>query len=181
MNTKLNNLLMFVAGVAIGSVVTWKVVEAKYERYLDEMFKELDEEVECDFVERDDYEEEYLETQEPESHALEEMRNAYNNISQEAGYAPKEEEIVEGPYIISGDEFDNNSDYNKESLNWYEDGVLTDIGDDVIDFAEDLIGDIDPSDYFSDSEIDTVYVRNEETKCDYEILRDTRKYNDLED
>lgn len=168
MNIKLSEVIAFATGAVIGAVVAWKVVENKYERYLEELFVEEEE---------DDIEEEI----EPESHAIEEMRSAYNNIAQYHGYLPKEEKEVEGPYIISGDEFDKNTDYNKESLDCYADGVITDIGGDVIDFTKDLIGDIDPMKHFEEHDVDTVYVRNEESKCDYEILRNERNYNDLEE
>lgn len=180
MNIKLNDVLLFVTGAALGSLVTWKLVENKYERYLDELFAEIDEdEDEYVFEESEPVEEESQEQE--ESHVLEEMREAYNNIAQEAGYLPKEVENMDAPHIISGEEFDTNTDYEKESLNYYADGALTDIGDDIIDFAEDLIGDVDLAEHFADESVDTVYVRNETTKCDYEILRDTRNYNDLED
>lgn len=36
MNQKLINVLMFTAGAAIGSLVTWKVVKAKYEQIAQE-------------------------------------------------------------------------------------------------------------------------------------------------
>lgn len=185
MSIKLSDLLVFAAGAAIGSVVTWKVTKDKYEQMMQEAVdsvkeayahKAFEEYTVRECVEAG-IEVELDEQEEVESHALEEMRTAYNNIAREAGYTTKEVEDVTKPYVISPEEFDELDGYNSESLNYYADGVLTDQYDNVIDDPEDIIGDIDPDEHFGEFEEDSVHVRNDVTKCDYEILRDTRCYH----
>lgn len=184
MNIKLSDLLVFATGIAIGSVVTWKVTKDKYEQIMQEAVDSVKEAYANDFAERDDYEEEYLENEEEpevvESNAIEEMRTAYNQIAKDAGYTTKEVEDVAKPYVIEPDMF-GDDDYNTESLNYYADGVLTDQYDNVIDDREHIIGDIDPDKHFGEFEEDSVCVRNDVTKCDYEILRDTRNFYDEEE
>lgn len=173
--------MIFTAGAAIGSVVTFKVVKSRYEQILQDALESTRGDCEDDYAEEDEDE---GETPDPsESVALNEMRNAYHNIAQEAGYTEgylKDREVndVEKPYIISPEEFDTLDGYGAESLNYYADGVLTDQYDNIIDYPEEIIGDIDPSEHFGEYEQDSVHVRNDVTVCDYEILRDTRKFSE---
>ena len=178
MNIRLNDVIIFIAGASIGSVVTWKLVKTKYEK----MYQVDEEDSLIDEEENDDIEEECEEedSEETESHVLEEMRGAYAAIAKKAGYINNKEEEenkmgLEKPYLISPDDFDT-VDYNTESLNYYADGVLTDQYDNPIDDPEELIGDIDPEEHFGEYEDDSVFVRNDAKKCDYEILKDTRTY-----
>jgi hypothetical protein len=175
MSIKLNSVLIFAAGAAIGSVVTWKVVKDKYENIMQEVL---------DSVRGEDYEE-YEEDDEiiGAPNALEEMRTVYNNISQASGYQEGYVEDKEGidvpeAYIISPEEFDTIG-YNTESLNHYADGVLTDQEDNIIDYPEELIGNIDPAEHYGEYEQDSVFIRNDAKQCDYEILRDTSNFRDV--
>lgn len=184
MNCKLNSFIIFAAGAVVGSVVTWKLIKTRYEQIAQEEIdsvKEIYAKREHNATIKDGAEVAVGEESTEGSHVLSEMRGAYAAIAKEAGYInPEKEEdtvVVEKPYIIVPDDFDMN-DYNTESLNYYADGVLTDYCDNVIDDPENIIGDIDPSEHFGEYEEDTVYVRNDVTKCDYEILRDTRNYSD---
>ena len=52
MNRKLSNVLLFTAGVAVGSLVTWRYFKSKYEVVEDEI-EEKTEEVEDDSEEKD--------------------------------------------------------------------------------------------------------------------------------
>lgn len=187
MNIKLSNIIIFATGVAIGSVVTWKLTKDKYVQILQESIDSVKEMYEEGVVEEDGAEKEKDEEGEyddsTDSPALNEMRTAYSNIVNDSGYTEgylKEKEVsdVEKPYIITPEEFDS-IDYNTESLNYYADGVLTDQFDNIIDYPEDIIGNINPADHFGEYEDDSVYVRNDVTQCDYEILRDTRKYSEV--
>ena len=178
MNTRLNSLFAFVAGAAIGAVVTYKVVSDKYEQIIDAMTEGFDE----DFVEGSEDEPEE-EDEVVETNALDEMRTAYNNITQNSGYTEgyvdeKEDDGMPNPYVIAPKEVGDLDGYNTDSLNYYADGVLTDQFDNIIDSPEELIGNIKPEAHFGQYEEDAVYVRNDVTKCDYEILRDNRKYSD---
>ena len=43
MNDTLSKVLIFVAGAAVGSVVTWRLVETKYKKIADEEIKSVKE------------------------------------------------------------------------------------------------------------------------------------------
>lgn len=120
-------------------------------------------------------------------------RNAMKDINNEEkaykkyvkNYKPqeteKEEKPEEGnllkPYVISPDEFAD-SEYDVKTLNWYADGVLADDEYNVIKDIKGYVGD-DALNSFGLYELDTVYVRNEKYKIDYEILLDERNYKDV--
>lgn len=85
--------------------------------------------------------------------------------------------MSDDPYVISPEEFGDMDDYDEISLTYYSDGFLVDDNDELLDAKEieDAIG-WDALDRFGEYEDDSVHVRNDRRKCDYEILRDSRKY-----
>ena len=83
----------------------------------------------------------------------------------------------ERPYVIAPDEV-GETGYRTVSLNYYDDGVLTYENDDVIENVDELVGK-DSLSHFGEYEDDTVYVRNDKQRIDYEILADTQKYSDI--
>lgn len=178
----LNKLLIFAAGSVIGSAVTFVVMKRKYESY--------------------EWEEEYIEEQEEELNREElekvgkvmnegfreglksvkrENMVQYNKILKDNEYSSEEEKKeakdVEKPYMITVDEYAELDDYNTESLYYFEDGVLTDESENIIDDVEDIVGE-EALAKFDEEEVDSVYVRNDARKTDYEILRDMGNYYD---
>ena len=182
MDNILNKLFIFTAGVAIGSVVTWKLVKTKYEQISNEEIESVKE----TFLKerRKDVEplneDKSFEMSEEAAKALKKIieNNSYNDYS---NYSTKKESEVEenmsGPYVISPDEFDG-GDYDIESLNYYQDGILTDIYDNVIEDVESMVGE-ESLNHFGEYEDDSVFVRNDEKETDYEILLVDRNYKDL--
>lgn len=82
-----------------------------------------------------------------------------------------------GPYVISPDQFGEFDDYARVSLTYFADDVVADEDMACIGNPESLIG--DALEHFGEYEDDSVHVRNERLKIDYEILRDLRKYEDI--
>lgn len=82
------------------------------------------------------------------------------------------------PYIISPEEFGESGNYTQISLTYYSDGVLADDEDEIIEDIDDTVGE-DFADHFGDYEDDSVFVRNDRLRCDYEILKDNRSYHDV--
>ena len=76
------------------------------------------------------------------------------------------------------DEFDELDGYEAISLKYYADGVVTDDYDEPIEDVDAIIGS-DSLTRFGEYEDDSVFVRNEALKTDYEILADIRKYSDV--
>ena len=83
-----------------------------------------------------------------------------------------------GPYVIPPEQFGDDEEYEQISLTYYADGVLADENDEVIEDVEDAVG-IDSLNHFGEYEDDSVFVRNDARKCDYEILLDQRTYSEV--
>lgn len=84
----------------------------------------------------------------------------------------------ERPYVISPDEFGEMDEYSKISLMYYADGVLCDDMDQLVDNIDEIVG-ADFAEHFGEYEDDSVFVRNDARKCDYEILRSLRTYEEV--
>ena len=188
MNRKLSNVLLFTSGVAVGSFVTWRYFKSKYEVVEDEI-EEKTEETEGET----ETEDEDPEVSESKMSYKKPPLKEYVKMVEDNGYVPKthmeevEEEITNGewnnkdvyePFIIRPDEYGEIHAYETLSLNYYADGVLTDELDNPIEDVESLVP-ADFADHFGEYEDDVVHVRNDNLECDYEILRDLRKFTDV--
>lgn len=84
------------------------------------------------------------------------------------------------PYVIPPESFGEEMGYEQISLTYYADGTLT--GDDDKPMSADDIRDTvghDSLTRFGEYEDDSVFVRNDTLKCEYEILMDHRTYRDM--
>lgn len=81
---------------------------------------------------------------------------------------------VNGPYVISPDDFGSVPGYNVEPLDYFADGILADGWGVKLDIDE-TIGE-DAVNHFGEYNDDVVYVRNEATEIEYEVTRDPRTY-----
>ena len=93
-------------------------------------------------------------------------------VEDEKGAASNDE-----PYIISPDDFMASS-YESSTLLYYADGVLADSDNNVISSYIGLIG---PKalNSFGQYQEDTVFVRNDKLKTDFEIILDTREFSKI--
>lgn len=101
------------------------------------------------------------------------------NLSKEAmvNTGGKETMVKDGPYIIPPSDFGEDDEYEVITLVCYADGVITESDNgEIVDDVEGAIGDCDVRAHFGEYEDDSVFIRNEERKVDYEILRDTDNY-----
>lgn len=182
----LNKFLWFSAGATIGSLVTWKLVKTKYEQMAQEEIEFVKERFEKKYgTTEEDHSEDTVVPGSNEKPSLSEYEDMLRDLEykkeqhMKVKNASKEadggdDEVIYEPYVISPEEFDEHEDYEVETLTLYADGVLTDWYDEPID-VDEYVGK-DALNHFGEYEKDTVYVRNEEHKCDYEIQRDTRSY-----
>jgi hypothetical protein len=84
------------------------------------------------------------------------------------------------PYVIPPEEF-GEMDYDTVSLVYYADDTLCyDLSGEIIYERDEVIGE-ESLKHFGEYEDDSVFVRNERLKTDYEILKDNRNYSDVED
>ena len=179
--SKLGIIFAFSLGAAAGTAVSWKVLKAKYERYAQEEIDQVKE------VYKKKYESENTNEGEPDP-AVETYETSvdaakmvtaygYSTFSENTETPVVKEEKKEGPYVISPEEFDEIG-YEVSSLTYYADGVLADDVDDVIENVDALVGE-DSLKAFGEYEDDSVFVRNDALKTDFEILLDKRKYSEV--
>lgn len=168
MNNKVVNALMFISGAAIGAVVTWKVVETKYKRIAQE---------EIDSV-KEVYSRRNRENDKPNvneyKQKVDELK--YNVEKNEEG---GEEDMTEKPYVISPDEFGEEDGYSTVSLTYFADGVLVNDANQVIREVDEFVGE-ESLTHFGEYEDDSVFVRNHKMLIDFEILKDLRKWSEVE-
>lgn len=183
-----SKILLFVSGACVGSVVTWKLIEKKYQQIAQEEIDSVKEAL--GYVnQRTDK----LETEEDDEDTKEDVGAArkeierivleqgydYNAVSKKEGNDEKEEEesMNEKPYVISPEEF-GDCDYKTVSLTYYNDDVLTYENGEVIHNIDELVGE-GSLDTFGQYEADSVFVRNDDLKTDFEILADERNYYEM--
>ena len=202
MNNKVFGIILFTAGAVIGSLVTWKVIKTKYEdiaqeeidsvkeeytRLMVSMKKKLNDSItykndnnEDDRSEKDtDNIDNSIMTNYNEIVKSYRSSDDEENIQNEKEGEEKEEDndgvsYMEAPYVISPDDFGSVPGYNVEPLDYFADGILADGWGVELDIAE-TIGE-DAINHFGDYDDDVVYVRNEQTKLEYEVTRDPRTY-----
>lgn len=178
-NDTLSKVFVFTVGAAIGSAVTWKLLETKYEQLAQEEIESVKEA----FSNMPKYEGP-AQSEEDVTFSKKD-KEEYAELVNETGYinysdtitSVKEIDDVEKPYVIAPDEF-GDCDYRTISLTYYEDKVLADDMDNIIDDVDDVVG-LSSLDTFGQYEDDTVFVRNDRRRCDYEICLDSRTYSDV--
>ena len=90
----------------------------------------------------------------------------------------QDENPFDRPYVITPDNFGEFYDYTKISLTFFSDHVLTDENFEMVDDIDAIVG-VESLNHFGEYEDDSVFVRNDRLKADYEILLDQRKYSDV--
>ena len=180
-------IFAFSLGAAAGAVVSWKFLETKYAKIADEAIASVTERftVPKEIKPQEDKPVKMeMKKIVSEPSAAEAQKMVYERIA--SGYASEhrvetdekeEEEDMSKPYVIPPEEFDEN-DYKTESLTYWADGILTDDDHNVIKDVERMVGK-ESLNHFGEYEDDSVFVRNDKRKTDYEILKDTRKFRDL--
>ena len=178
----LNNVLIFAAGVGIGSVVTWKIVKTKYDQIIQE---EIDSVKEAFSGKKEEKETEKSEEESDEEEIVgamtDEDKETYQNIIVHASYANctekvKEDRAMNEPYVISPEEF-GDSDYAVLTMTYFLDGTVLNDHVKIVKNATDLLGE-NFEKHFGDypEDPDTVYVRNDALQIDFEVLKDYRYY-----
>lgn len=194
----MKNLLCFVTGAAIGSVVTWKLIEKKYKDLADEeiesvieTFKNRKPRITKDNVK---------ETVEKVINKYKEPKETVEDIVTAEGYSIEDEEETDEdddsnytvdvdpgvevivPYVITPEQFGEYSEYGTKTLTYYADNVLTDEIDNPItsEEMETMIGP-DALDHFGEYEDDSVYIRDEMNEMDYEILKSEKTFSEIQE
>lgn len=179
----INKILIFAAGVAIGSAVTWKLIKDEYRKLADEEIASVKEvwskkHPASEGIEETNATEANVDiTQQSKKNRGFKDYKAMQEIINENGYEGEEDYMYK--YVISPEEF-GESELPSESLTYWADGVVTDEANCVMDEddIEETIGS-DALNHFGEYEDDSVFVRNEILDKEYEILMDTRRFSDV--
>lgn len=189
-------VVSFILGAAAGVAASWFVIknqqEKKYYEAIESMERIYARRAKRDIPEEEP--EERGEQSEAEWADREMSVREYAEKLSEHGYTDyadmakvaeekkeeKKEEVttVKKPYVISPYDYGEADDYDTESLVYYADGVLTDDNNNPIEDVEGTVGK-DALNHFGEYEDDSVFVRNERLKIDYEILLDSSRFADL--
>lgn len=174
--SKTTDFMLFIFGAAVGSITAWNYAKKKYEQIAQEEITSVKEV----FATREKSKVTIVNKEEPVDTDYDDYKenieeNRYETYS---GDKCKDKEYFVQAYVISPDEFGENDDYEKFSLTYYADQVLADDNDDIIEDIEATVS-YEALSHFGEYEDDSVFVRNDILKCDYEILLDHRKYSDV--
>ena len=180
MNNKLMCVLAFSLGAAAGAAVSWKVIKTKYEQITRdeiESVKEYYRSRENDTVDSEETVE-CEDDDEDDAGESNELLGEYKDIA--LGYMAEQKETNEmkKPYVIPPEEYGEDYDYETETLLYYTDGVLADTDDNIISDVNGIVG-YDSLNHFGEYEDDSVYVRNDRLKIDYEILRYEQTFDEV--
>ena len=201
MNSTLSKIAIFVAGAAVGAAVTWKIMDDRCEKVIQSEVEDFKNYIldragslfDTDITPNDKVEDENEEAVDPASELKPQQsvdmddykkrltRAKYTNYAAgEDSSEDDEDEIddTDAPYVIKPEEFGEMYGYETVSLSYYEDKVLTDEYDNVIEDVGSTVG-LESLDHFGEYEDDSVFVRNDKRKCDYEILLEPRKFSDV--
>lgn len=207
MNNGIVKGLIFVAGVAVGSVPTYfltkKVFKEKYEREKEEEIQAVREFYAGYNTEKKEEKEEQVEEphdifHNPELKAVAEQlskkakatKEEAQKILKEEGYSEEELDPVLHPIeppttarrrieVISPGEWKENEDYSVVCLTYYEeDRILADDGDEIIDDPDEIVGD-EALGSFGEYDDNVVLVRNDILKTYFEITLDPRSFDEI--
>ena len=181
----MKNLFIFLGGAAVGSAITWKIIEKRYQDLADEeiqsvvdTFKNREKELKKSEEKVEDIEENkdnvklhYDNTIDAMKYVSDDIKNMEENLIN----PKKETKSTSKINVISPEEFGEKDGYDTKSYTLWNDGVLTDEFDIVIESPKKVIG--DALKHFGEYEDDAVYVRNTNLKCDYEILKSEKDFN----
>lgn len=191
------NFAMFLAGLTVGAATAWLCLRKRYEQIAQEEIDSVKAAYQAQRFEPKKFSPKKFE---PDSNITNETNKEKANQAKlkpdlmdyaaklaEEGYTnysepneKKEERMTmsDKPYVISPNDFGDLDDYDQVSLTYYSDDILADENDEIIEDVEETVG-VDFAEHFGDYEDDSVFIRNDRLKYDYEILRDNRLYSDV--
>ena len=183
MTNKTAYVVSLVVGALIGSAATWIFTKKYYEKIskdeIDSVKKEFSK-MRNTSIETSDHEEKNndISSLRDTSDKIEPYNYTDHSKKEEQDISVKEVQNVNDPYVISPDEYGEYMDYEQVSLTYFRDGVLAD--EDTLEVIDDIAGTVgeDFADHFGEYEDDSVHIRNDVTRCEYEILADLRSYSD---
>jgi hypothetical protein len=171
MKTGVVGFVSFVIGGVIGYLTANKLLKDRYEQLVQE---------EVDSV-KAAFKKEHPTPKKELPKQVEKERRDYAKRVSDLGYSEeKKPEPTIAPRVIPPETYGDQDGYDEISLTYYADGTVTDDNDRAMgeDEIEETIGK-ESLTHFGEYEDDSVFVRNDRLKADYEILMDQRTYEDI--
>ena len=166
-------ILVFTLGAAVGVAVSWKILEKKCNKIIEEEVAS----VKRAFKQKDENANEKTENTPDTETSVED--NEYQKLVDNLGYSKGITDRKPVAYVISPDQFGEFKDYERASLTMYSDGVVAwDIDDKLVMSPEIMLGE-GSLDKFGEYEDGVLHVRNEDMKMDFEISEDIRTYAEV--
>lgn len=196
----------FLIGLVIGSVLTYHGLKNKVEAEIDEevnkikdFYKDQLEKQQAEYFEKEEYLKSKVAVAEDKGSIVSKVINMKNveKFEEKQNDETKDEvgseetttgafEIVEDdiiaqdkPFVIEEDRVGEYISYDLISLIYFSDGVLTDDWEVPVENPDETVGK-EYVEYFETGE-DVVYVRNDKLKCEFEITRDLRTYEEVKE
>lgn len=183
----MKQIIAFVLGATAGSLITWKLLEQKYKQIADEEIESVREYYknrDKTFERLDSTDSVTYRSTKGDAGVIEEEKTNYNKLVTDLEYASDDATIIVdhgeesiAPFVISPEEFGEMQGYDTKSWTLYADLVLADENDEIVVDPENIIG--DGLEHFGEYEDDSVYVRNDNIECDYEILKHTKTFSEI--
>lgn len=171
--------IIFLAGGAIGSLATWKLVKTKYEKIADEEIESMREYYKnktCSEKSAEGLQEGIENPDELTIQKIKDRVQKLGEINKQIMNEEKEDEEDMGKPEVIPPEESWEQDYPTLSLTYFEgDDVLADESDKIVVNIDELVGE-DFASHFGEYEQDSVFVRNDKLGVYYEILRDYGTY-----
>lgn len=176
MNVK--NLIFFGLGAATGALITWKLIEKKYKDLADEEIQSVVDTFRNRKIENDIQE---VEVKEEIIKSDNIKKIKHDKLITDLGYKEKDEitiENIESPIsVINEQEYGDLPGYDAKEWMCWDDGVITDEYDMPVKGYQKYIGEISLEE-LRVNEFGTIYIRNSDQKCDYEIMYSEKKFNE---
>lgn len=196
----------FLVGLVVGGVLTYYGLKNKVETEIDEevtklkeFYKDQLEKQQAEYFEKEEYLKSKAAVAEDKGSVVSKIINLKNvekfeekqndETEDEAGseetttsaFEILEDNIIaqDKPFVIEEDRVGEYISYDLISLIYFSDGVLTDDWEVPVENPDETVGK-EYVEYFETGE-DVVYVRNDKLKCDFEITRDLRTYEEVKE
>lgn len=188
--------LIFGAGVAAGILATKAYFQKDYDSRIHEYEKDIEsvrnmyKEKMAEIEKKKTEEAQNIAAKNRQKPNLESLAH-YHDIIENEGYTdysgistgkkseekkPVVDDAADDIFIITPDEA--GEEYELQAVTCYADGTITDCYDELMENPDDIIG-TEYKDHFGEYANDTVFVRNDRLKCDYEISKDNRNFEDV--
>lgn len=175
------DILVFATGLAVGSAITWFCVKERYRKIANNEIDEIREYYVNKYARDEECElpkewEGIVTVSERESDREQYLKEVGSYAEVKGEIEPAAKSQIE---VISPDEFGDLEGYKITTIVCFDDNVFEDDEFNIIsrDEFDDVIG-LEVLDELGMYEDDSVYIRNDEIKTYFEVIRDYRSYDD---